>query len=363
MGIKSNFNKFLRSVCPQVFIEMHLSEFAYEKVAIDISLYMHKYKAVCGDRWPTAFINLIASCRRNNIHCVFIFDGKAPDEKDNERAERAESKEKLNDKYQELSLALEDYHKTGIIADVLRTMYKRRRSPVHVKLVKNRTIDPDNDIDMVWVEKKIMQKENQLYTVSKEDFQLARELFDTLNVPYYTAPWEAEKMCAKLCIDKKVEAVMSEDSDVLAYGAPLLLTKIDTSKDTCVAIRIDDVLEGLELSKAQFIDLCIFCGTDYNKNIPKIGSKNAYKHILKYGDIETFAASTGKDVSILNHERVRELFTKFVDESTAIPFIPYCPQPDYDKFAEFVKEHELSVNIERLRSAFCHTTDIVILEN
>ena len=95
MGIKSSFNKFLRDICPEIFEEIHISEYAYKKVAIDISLYLHKFKAVCGDRWLSAFINLIACLRRNEVHWVFIFDGKAPQEKEMERAKRHENREKM----------------------------------------------------------------------------------------------------------------------------------------------------------------------------------------------------------------------------------------------------------------------------
>ena len=87
MGIK-NLNKFMRDICPSVFVPIHLSEWAYKQVAIDISLYLHKFKAVCGDGWLTAFINLIVSLRRNEIHCVFIYDNGYPPEKKEERKER-----------------------------------------------------------------------------------------------------------------------------------------------------------------------------------------------------------------------------------------------------------------------------------
>ena len=64
MGIK-NLNKFLRDKCPDIFINTHLSVYAYKKVAIDISLYLHKFKAICGENWLSAFINLVGSLRRN----------------------------------------------------------------------------------------------------------------------------------------------------------------------------------------------------------------------------------------------------------------------------------------------------------
>ena len=52
-----------------------------KKIAIDISLYMCKYKAIYGDNWLYAFLKLISSLRKNEIHCVFIYDNGAPPEK------------------------------------------------------------------------------------------------------------------------------------------------------------------------------------------------------------------------------------------------------------------------------------------
>ena len=72
MGI-NNLNVLLRKHCPEIYEEIHISEYAYKKVAIDISLFLCKYKAICGDKWVTAFINLVSCLRRNEIHCVFIW--------------------------------------------------------------------------------------------------------------------------------------------------------------------------------------------------------------------------------------------------------------------------------------------------
>ena len=80
MGI-SCLHKFLRKNCPEVYQEIHLSKYAFKKIAIDISLYLFKYKTIFGDRWISAFINLVSCMRRNNIHCVFIYDTGSPPEK------------------------------------------------------------------------------------------------------------------------------------------------------------------------------------------------------------------------------------------------------------------------------------------
>jgi len=65
MGIKS-LHKFLRNKCPEIYKTIHLSELAYKKVAVDVSLFMFKYKAISGDKWLHSFINLMSiSCRKN----------------------------------------------------------------------------------------------------------------------------------------------------------------------------------------------------------------------------------------------------------------------------------------------------------
>jgi 5'-3' exonuclease len=353
MGIKSNFNSFLRDTCPIVFEEIHISEFSFMKVAIDISLYMHKYKAVCGDRWLSAFIHLIASLRRNEIHCVFIFDGRSPPEKEIEHSKRKDTREKLESNLFEIEEAFNEYNKTGIVEQCLINLYNRKKSPKRL-LSTNKS-----SVDMAWIEKKIEQRRSQLYHVSTQDFEDAKELFRILNVPYYTAPGEAEKMCSYLCIKSYVSAVLSEDTDVMAYGAPLFLTKIDTSSDTCIRISHTTLLSSLELEKEQFLDFCIMCGTDYNSNIPKIGSKNAYKKILQYKNIDTIGKETGLDISILNHERVRTLFTEF-NQETCIK-IPFCGTPDFAKLETFVRSHCIQINIEKLKKDFTH--NVIVFED
>jgi 5'-3' exonuclease len=355
MGIKSSFNSFLRDTCPDVFEPIHISEYSFKKVAIDISLYLHKYKAVCGDRWLSAFINLIASLRRNEIHCVFIFDGGAPVEKSGEQAKRRDTREKLDHKLYELEEALADYNKSGIVAKCIIDLYSKSRSPK--RLLGNRP----GGVDMIWVEKKIEQRRGQLYDVSPQDFEDARELFRILHVPFYTAPGEAEKMCSAMCISGFVSAVLSEDTDVMAYGAPIFLTKIDTSFDTCVRITNSQLVNSLSLDSTKFLDLCIMCGTDYNPNIPKIGSKTAYKLVLQHGGIDEIGRDSSLDVSVLNHVRVRQLFTDFRCENQEMIKIPYCGSPDFSLLEKFVSSRKIHLNIDKLRIDFTH--NVVIFED
>ena len=354
MGIK-NLNKFLRDKSEEIFTRIHLSEYAYKKVAIDISLYLFKFKAVCGDNWLNAFTNLVCSLRRNEIHCVFIYDGQAPPEKEAEKAKRREEKEKLKKQVYELEQALDVYHQTGVIEKILQELYKRRRSPTNKRLLG----PSQQSIDMIWVEQKIKQKRAQIIDIYTEDFQYTKDLFDILNVPYFTAPSEAEKFCSKLCIDGIVDAVLSEDTDIIAYGTPIFLSKIDTNQDCCIQILNKEILKNLSLSQRQLLDLCIMSGTDYNDNIFRIGGHKAYTLIKEHDDIDGIAENTNINISILKHKRVRELFTEF--ESYDINSIQYCGKPDYDLLELFIKQHNLEINIEKIKKNF--TREIIFADS
>ena len=362
MGI-ANLNTFLRKHCPDVFKETHISEYAYKKLAIDTSLFLCKFKIICGDRWLSAFVNLVSCLRRNEIHCVFIYDTGCVSEKEEERAERRRQQEKNKQRVAELDIAYEKYELNGEINKILSDLYEKVKDKPQVQtksfLRKNQPVR--DCIDMNIVKVKIDKMRSNILDISKEDFELTKKLFKILNIPFYDAPLEAETMCSDLCKRGLVDAVLSEDTDVLAYGSPVFLTKIDTGNDTCVQLCIDEILKELEITYEQFLDLCIMFGCDYNKNIPKVGIETSFKYIKKYGTIEGIKENTKHDVTILNHERTRELFTKYPQYE--INSIPFCGFPDFEKLKEFVIEHKLNISLENLEKNFVHNSVMIVEED
>jgi flap endonuclease-1 len=358
MGIK-NLNNLLRKKCPHVFEEIHLSEYAFKKVAIDVSLFLCKFKAICGDNWLTSFVNLVQCLRKNDIHCVFIFDNGSPNEKSIEKEERIKSREKTEHKVLELSNALDNYYKTGEVDPILLELHDKlikKSVPVQRLLSKKR---PQSSINMDMVKDKIEKMKNYNIRISKDDFEKTRELFDILKVPYYIAPLEAECMCADLCKRNIVDAVLTEDTDVLAYGSPVFLSKIDTKNDTCVRILHKTVLDSLSLTQEQFLDLCIMCGCDYNKNIPKVGCETSFKYITKYKSIDEIERNESIDITILNHKRTRDLFINY--ERHEIKNISYCGSPDFNELQKFTEKNNININSEKLKKSFVH--DIIFVED
>ena len=357
MGI-ANLNNFLRKNCIEIFEEIHISEYAYMKVAIDTSLFLCKFKAIYNDKWLEAFIKLVSCLRRNEIHCVFIYDFGAPPEKEAERAERRAQQDKNKKKVAELETSLEKYYESGILDDNLKELYKKATDLKPRKRLLSNVLSEDKiDIDIIL--QKIEKMKKNILNISQSDFDLTKQLFDILNIPYFNAPMEAETCCADLCKRGIVDAVMSEDTDVLAYSAPIFLTKIDVFNDKCIRIHHKNVLDALELTDEQFLDLCIMFGCDYNKNIPKVGPETSYKYIRKYKSIDEIENKLEIDVSILNHVRTRELFTGY--DKLEITSVPFCGTPDLKNLEKFVTNNNLNINILKLEKDFIHN-NIVIFE-
>lgn len=355
MGIKS-LNKFLRNNCPNIYQEVHISEYSFKKVAIDTSLYLCKFKSICGDKWLAAFINLISCLRKNEVHCVFIFDTGAPAEKEEERKIRATQKVKQVERVSTLELALEKFNTSGEIDQILIDLFEKRKKDSNPpRLLKKR----NEKIDMKFVQETVLKLKSQILDISPQDFKKTKELFDILNVPYFNAPLEAETTCADLCKRGLVDAVLSEDTDLLAYECPVFLSRFNTLTGLCIRINYAEMLTSLKLSSDEFLDLCIMCGCDYNKNIFRVGPEKAYKYILKYSSIEELAKNTNLDVSILNHVRGRDLFRNYEQVQY---LIKYCGVPNFQRLREFLFKHNIGSSVEGLKGFFIKQADIVLIE-
>jgi 5'-3' exonuclease len=348
MGIQG-LNNFLKEKIKDVHREVHLSNYKYKKMAVDTSLYMFKFKTVFGDKWISAFINLVVCLRRNDIHCVFVYDTVAPIEKTAERNERKEKREKMEREVYDLECAFELYKSDGILSEALNKLIEnanKKERGITKRLLLNTGFA--NSSYLTVIQQEIDIKKKQSVRIDSSDFELTRKLFDIMNIPWMNAPSEAEAYCSAMCIDGIVDCVLSEDSDVLAYGSPIFLSKINTSTDTVVEIIHSELLEKCELSKGEFVDFCIMCGTDYNKNIPKVGPVLSYKLIKEYKSIDNIPIDK-YDTSVLNHVRGRELFNCKSDMGGVR--VKYCKEPDYNKLEEFCFINNCRIDISQLKKA------------
>ncbi|KAK4697098.1 exonuclease 1, partial [Lecanoromycetidae sp. Uapishka_2] len=123
--------------------------------------------------------------------------------------------------------------------------------------------------------------------------EMARQLIDELKkigVNYVVAPYEADAQLAYLERSGIIQGMLSEDSDLLVFGAKRLLTKLDQYGD-CVEINRADFTACRDISlvgwsDAEFRRMAILSGCDYLASINKMGLKTAYRYVRKYKTIE-----------------------------------------------------------------------------
>jgi len=319
MGI-NNLKKFIRE--KNLICQKKLSDFAEKKLAIDISSYIYKYKITFGDKWISSFVNMVCCLRENLVHGVFIFDGKPPVEKTEENNKRKEIREKSELNVSVLNKDVDDFSLTGKISQRLIDLDMKisTKSPNKVSgFLKN--IKKERTIDIEAIKRYISKKEEQNVKIEEQDISKIKELLTSFCIPYYVAEGEAEALCAFLYKNGKVNGVITEDSDILAYGVEIYLSSLNISTGECECVFLSEVLENFEMNPIEFLDFCIMCGTDYNKNIPMIGTKKSYDIIRKYKTIEKYGETVGPDkIHILNKDTVRELFNTFGRLTKTIDF-------------------------------------------
>lgn len=123
--------------------------------------------------------------------------------------------------------------------------------------------------------------------------EMARKVIEELKkigVQYVVAPYEADAQLVYLERKGMIQGILSEDSDLLVFGAKRLLTKLDQYGE-CVEINRADFTACREISlvgwsDAEFRRMAILSGCDYLANINKMGLKSAYRYVRKYKTIE-----------------------------------------------------------------------------
>ena len=109
------------------------------------------------------------------------------------------------------------------------------------------------------------------------------------NIAFVVAPYEADAQCAYLAHQGLVDVVMTEDSDLLAYGCPKVLYKMDGNGEADM-ICFDDLPHCRDLSFVGwnlelFQQMCVMAGCDFVKALPGIGIKKAHTHIRRTRNI------------------------------------------------------------------------------
>lgn len=310
MGIK-NLHTFLKKHCLSVYKTYPLSRYKDKTLAIDLSIYLFKYRIVYNSKWLDAFLNMINVFLESGIRLIVVYDTTAPPEKELERKMRSAARAKLRIKLENIKTNWEiiKHELPEIIENMPLT------DDIMFQHFMNKHVYP---ISQSQIEEEIKKMENSLVFIGEKEYELTKELFKTCGIDYLYAEGEAESACSVLNQTNQVFGIITDDTDVLAYGGTRLIYKIDLENKTCIEVDHADILNAISFTREMFLDFCIMCGTDYNKTIPRIGIEKSFKLIKEFSTIENLEIHfPNLQIDLLNHKRIREIFNyHFIKQPT-----------------------------------------------
>lgn len=161
--------------------------------------------------------------------------------------------------------------------------------------------------------------------------EMARQLIDELKktgVQYIVAPYEADAQMVYLERKGILDGILSEDSDLLVFGAKCLLTKLD-QYGNCIEINKADFSACKDItltgwSDVEFRRMAILSGCDYLASINNMGLKTAYRMVRKHKTIEKVLRMLAFDGKFFVPKGYLEAF--YQAEHTFLHQRVFCPK-------------------------------------
>ncbi|HZD42630.1 MAG TPA: flap endonuclease-1 [Methanomicrobiales archaeon] len=183
--------------------------------------------------------------------------------------------------------------------------------------------------------------------------QSAKELLTLMGIPWVEAPSEGEAQAAWMVERGDATYTVSQDYDALLFGSPLLVRNLTVSgrrkvrgRSIVIAperIVLSELLEGLQITREDLINIGILVGTDFNAGVRGIGPKTALK-LAQRGEVE---AAIRENLPDENAELIREFF---LHPPVTTEYRLAWEQPDEEKILSMlVDTHDFSY--ERVKSA------------
>ena len=139
----------------------------------------------------------------------------------------------------------------------------------------------------------------------------SKELLDYMGIPYVQAVGEGEAQGAYMVNQGDAWAVASQDYDCLLFGAPRIVRNLTLSGglSNLEYLELEKVLEELDLSREQLIDVALMVGTDFNEGIHGIGAKTGIK-LIRNNSLEDVLVQKGITDVEVEPDELRDIFLK-----------------------------------------------------
>ncbi len=187
----------------------------------------------------------------------------------------------------------------------------------------------------------------------------AKHLLRAMGCPVIQAKQDGEAQAAYLVEKKIAWTVGSQDYDSFLFGASRLVRNLSMNrtrkfKNTTIEVKLeyytlDKVLQDLQITRTQLIDIGILVGLDFFEGIKGIGAKTALKLIKEHGTIETIIKNKIEikkqpidlDIDLVN--KVRNIFLNPQINESFEP--PEWKKPDKEKIIEIlVEQNDFSID-------------------
>jgi hypothetical protein len=220
MGVKL-LNTFLKEKFGKCIIEKSWINYKNKKIAVDVNNYIYKFLAE--DNLINGFKYMFNIFLKNNIHPLFIFDGKAPKEKIKEIEERKKTRKIITKKLENI-----------------KTFISR---------------------------KKMIEYKRKIVKVTRIETDKVKELIYKYGFNYMDAPNESDILCCKLVQIGKVHACLSEDMDMFIYGCSIVL-RLYSNTNIIYEYNLENILNAMNIDLKNFKYLSILANNKQkNKNI------------------------------------------------------------------------------------------------
>ena len=210
--------------------------------------------------------------------------------------------------------------------------------------------------------KKAFSKAQQTSRMTPEIKASSKELIGYLGLPIIDAPSDGEAQAAFMCMRGDVWASASQDFDSILFGTPNLVRNMTITgrrkvpgKDLYRDVKTEIIdspglLNSLEITREQLVDMCMLIGTDFNPGISGIGPKKSLKIIKEMGDLESYMDKTGNEIS--DYKEIRNIFlhSEYTETYNTVP-------DEIDREAVIAMLREYDFSVERV------TTTLDKLEN
>ena len=337
MGIQGFWSFIVKNYYEAFTSLSDLSAFAGQTWAIDTSIYMYKF--ALKENYIEAFLQQAADLQTWGITPLYIFDGQRHPDKLHEHVRRREQARRyLENAAVRTDLLAKLTAATNLSLDDARELLTTHVTDEVQKALSNTAVaemtgcdDVEIELDLTAVISKIRERhdrqESRVIKVPDENYHQLMQIFHARNIAYCIAAGDAEKLGAQLCRTGRVQALVTDDGDALAFGATVVIRNLfRPGKSGMEAVSLYALLTLMQITQEQLIDVAIICGCDYteSRGLPGLGPNKALKVIQKYGSLQAFLASpefTSKyesfDLNKFQHEQARAIF---MDDSNQLAF-------------------------------------------